>query len=176
MSSASEAEDKIAKAFLDLLDEKPADSISVKEIAERAGVSRVTYYRHYSSKEEILERYACSVLDGIVDCIREGKVRTGDEFWELVSALLGSSGLIDRMNKAGLVESFFMMFESRMEEIFSSVFRIDLSVSRNVLSMEFVMGGLISLLRTEMLERRGISREETADFIKELEAHIMWGK
>ena len=37
MSSSSETEDKITKAFLDLLDKKPADSISVKEIAEKEG-------------------------------------------------------------------------------------------------------------------------------------------
>ncbi|MCR5683511.1 MAG: TetR/AcrR family transcriptional regulator; helix-turn-helix transcriptional regulator [Clostridiales bacterium] len=46
--------DCIADAYLVLLKEKPAGKITVDEIAARAGVGRVTVFRAFSSKEEIV--------------------------------------------------------------------------------------------------------------------------
>ena len=46
--------ERIADALLDLLGEKSLTEISVSEITDRADVGRATYYRHFSSKEEML--------------------------------------------------------------------------------------------------------------------------
>ena len=40
-------------ALLQLMEEKPFNRISITEITKKAGVSRVTFYRHYTSKEDI---------------------------------------------------------------------------------------------------------------------------
>ena len=47
----------IGQALIALLDEKAFDKIRVQEIAERAGVSRMTYYQYYHDKIEVLEDY-----------------------------------------------------------------------------------------------------------------------
>ncbi len=47
----------LTAALLKLLAEKELRSISVSEIAAAAGVHRVSYYRNYSGKEEILREY-----------------------------------------------------------------------------------------------------------------------
>lgn len=47
----------MAKALIELLKEKPLSAISVTDITQKAGVSRMTFYRNYSSKEEILDKY-----------------------------------------------------------------------------------------------------------------------
>ena len=47
----------IADALSQLLKEKPFSSITVSELTKKAGVSRMTYYRNYSSKEDIFEAY-----------------------------------------------------------------------------------------------------------------------
>jgi AcrR family transcriptional regulator len=44
-------------AFMQLLREKPLDEITITEITSRAGVSRMTFYRSFSSKEEIVRDY-----------------------------------------------------------------------------------------------------------------------
>lgn len=44
----------LADAFIELLYEKPLAKITVTEIASRAGVGRTTYFRNYSSKEDML--------------------------------------------------------------------------------------------------------------------------
>ena len=44
----------LADAYIDLLYEKPAIKITVTEIASRANVGRTTYFRNFSSKEDML--------------------------------------------------------------------------------------------------------------------------
>lgn len=54
-------------ALMQLLKDKPLSAISVSELTQKAGVSRMTYYRNYKSKEEILISY----LDDLVYLYRE---------------------------------------------------------------------------------------------------------
>lgn len=53
---------ELAESLLELMAEKPFAEITVREIAEGAGVDRSTYYRHFATREDVLEDY----LDGIV--------------------------------------------------------------------------------------------------------------
>lgn len=46
----SEAQQKLMSALEGLMLEKPMDVIRAVEIAERAGVSKQTYYNHYADK------------------------------------------------------------------------------------------------------------------------------
>ena len=38
-------------------------SITVSELTNEAGVSRMTYYRNYSSKDEILQSYLADIIE-----------------------------------------------------------------------------------------------------------------
>lgn len=46
--------DCVADAMLKLMDVKPLEKISVQEITDLAGVGRATFFRHFSSKREVL--------------------------------------------------------------------------------------------------------------------------
>ena len=45
---------QILKALLDLLKTEDLDSISVSELTEKAGVGRVSFYRNYADKRDVL--------------------------------------------------------------------------------------------------------------------------
>jgi AcrR family transcriptional regulator len=47
----------IAQSLIILMEKKPYTDISIGEIAARAGVNRATYYRKFSSKEDIVKFY-----------------------------------------------------------------------------------------------------------------------
>lgn len=61
--------DSITKALFDLMHEKSFADISISEIIRKARVARVSFYRNYDSKEDvlltliddILEQYRCTV-------------------------------------------------------------------------------------------------------------------
>ena len=50
--------DAMRSAFLGLLEHKAFDQILIKDITEAAGVSYPTFFRRFSSKEELLEQIA----------------------------------------------------------------------------------------------------------------------
>ncbi len=56
------ARESIEQALILLLEEKQFSDITITDITKRAGVSRVTYYRNYSSKEDILSGYLQNVV------------------------------------------------------------------------------------------------------------------
>ena len=47
--------ERIEKAFLDLMDEKPYPDITVTDIINKAEVARVSYYRNFSSIMDIID-------------------------------------------------------------------------------------------------------------------------
>ena len=53
---------EITKALLELLKEKDLNEISIREITTRAQVGRVSFYRNYKRKEDILEQYLFFII------------------------------------------------------------------------------------------------------------------
>src|ERR1700752_3119575 len=53
MSKVS-AHDRIAQAAFDLFNERGYEQTTVDDIAERAGLGRATFFRHYRSKEDVI--------------------------------------------------------------------------------------------------------------------------
>ena len=56
----------ISEALIRLMETKAYDDITVTEICRMAGVSRMTYYRNYSSKREIFSDYMKMIVDEFV--------------------------------------------------------------------------------------------------------------
>ena len=59
----------IESALIKLMEKKDFAHISITEIITKAGVSRVSYYRNYSSKEDILSKYMQSIVKCLSDCM-----------------------------------------------------------------------------------------------------------
>lgn len=59
--------DYITTAFFQLLEKKDFDKITISEIIERAGVSRMGFYRNFSSKESIVENFVLEKFKETVD-------------------------------------------------------------------------------------------------------------
>lgn len=56
----------IIDSLIDLLKEKPFEDISIVEIIRHAGVSRNSFYRNFSSKEDILVRHINLITDDFI--------------------------------------------------------------------------------------------------------------
>ncbi|BBF41585.1 transcriptional regulator, TetR family [Lachnospiraceae bacterium KM106-2] len=61
----------IAEALLLLMKEKPLKEITVTALVERAGVSRMTYYKYFTSTEEVLEDYLYEMVKKYIREISE---------------------------------------------------------------------------------------------------------
>lgn len=59
----TETKQKIKKAFLSLYKEKRIEKISIKEITDKAGVNRGTFYAYYLDIYDLLEQIEAEVMD-----------------------------------------------------------------------------------------------------------------
>lgn len=57
------------KALFELLQEKPIERISVKDISSHAGINRATFYSHYSGLGDMCETLRGEIVDDIVNII-----------------------------------------------------------------------------------------------------------
>ena len=78
----AEFETYIVTGLLRLMRKTPYESIKVTDIVREAGVSRMTYYRHFKSKSEVL----ASLIDYIIQSVNpicHDNRRNGDwyRFW-----------------------------------------------------------------------------------------------
>ncbi len=53
----------LAKALLLLIKTKPFHEITISELVNKSGIARATYYRHFTSKEEVLHSYLKDILN-----------------------------------------------------------------------------------------------------------------
>lgn len=107
----------IRTAFLELLYEQGFDAITVKEITERADISRKTFYLHY------VDKYA--LLDAIV--------------MEQVAELAQLCAEKKEQGMAAGAVLWFQYFEQR-KEFFAALFAIERTVSFRNRLMEFMLG------------------------------------
>ena len=59
----------LSKTLLEMLHEMPMGKITVKELCERADVNRGTFYSHFSSPHDLLQKIEAKLLGGILKSI-----------------------------------------------------------------------------------------------------------
>lgn len=57
----------IGEAMVSLMKEKSYSKIKILDLAVKAGVSRMTFYKYYHTKEEVLGDYLNEIISGYVD-------------------------------------------------------------------------------------------------------------
>ena len=160
--------ERIYESLKMIMGRKPYSTISVTEVAEEAGISRMTFYRHFSSLDDVLLAHSSRILSAIGDDIRSGTFHDAYEFWDKLYTELNCSGLIGNMQSAGLAEEFFQRFEDLFLDVFSTVLGRDMSIPANRVRMEFAMGGLIGLLHYSASPDTIISREDIQSFLRDM--------
>lgn len=82
----------LADALESLLAEKKFDDITVKEISERAMVSKLTFYNNFVDKKDLLtfmfERYSKKAYDLIKDKIEDSSIPLGQKYKDCVSLII----------------------------------------------------------------------------------------
>lgn len=63
----------LSEAFIELLNSKTFDEITVNELCEEAGIRRATFYKHYSDKYDFLTAYTRSLRDRFESSVWKSK-------------------------------------------------------------------------------------------------------
>lgn len=75
----------LAQALIELMERKPLEDISITELTKKAGVSRMSYYRSFASKQQILEEYLQAIVRRfLAEGEREGYLGKGHGYRQLL--------------------------------------------------------------------------------------------
>ena len=60
----------LQEAFLELLKVKSVDRITIRDLTERAGINRCTFYHHYQDIYDLLEQIEDGVMEHVLEMMR----------------------------------------------------------------------------------------------------------
>ena len=167
----------IRRAFTDLLRVKPVQSISIKELCEKAGVNRGTFYAHYASVHDLLMQMEDEMLSEINEVLASllpedggdvSSLRISTELFQCLkdNADLCTVTLGDFGDKSFAVRMLNMGWE-KCFEAYSRYFR-GASPKQIAYFYAFVSEGCIGLLRRWLREGMTTSAEEIAAMAERL--------
>lgn len=124
----------LAESLLRLLAVKPFAEITVREIADGAGVDRSTYYRHFTSREDVLEDY----LDGLVERYIAQVDRTADRTGSLCELFTFFGGYRQEL---------LLLYDNGLANLLLRALnrRISAVVQTDCYRMAYHLGGLFSV-------------------------------
>lgn len=171
----------IRKAFMDLLKDKPIQSISVRELCELACINRGTFYSHYNDIYDLLQRMEeemeedfkkamepllgadsgditpVKITAGIFQCLKENA--------DICTVTLGDYGdkafalRLINIGREKCVESYSKYFSSASEDQIECFYA-------------FASAGCIGLLQKWIAEGMSMSAEEIAEMAENI---MMYG-
>lgn len=150
---------RITKALLELMEVTPFPKISIKDIVDRAGLTRQTFYHNYETKEEVLLYQLDDYMDEFVHYLSRKKVGNWEDviccffrFWQ------ERADFLRLLMKNDLTH----LLTGRMVHYFTSVKafhfdKTDLTDAEARLWFSFVSGALVNTLTSWLSSTGGIS-------------------
>ncbi len=115
----------ISDAVLFLLEKKPANKITIKELSETAGINRKTFYAHYSCVEDVIlemeDEIVTNISDFIKDCMSREYGLNPYLFVQYVHSIYSSNPaffetLTSKRNYHYIAEKFKLVFKKQILE------------------------------------------------------------
>ena len=109
----------LTEALLLLMERKPFAEISVTELCTKAGVTRVSFYRNFASKEDILAKHVRRITDEwlVESGISYSENELPDYFLVLLTHMDEHRALCEALNRAGLMH----LIQAEFNRVFQAV-------------------------------------------------------
>ena len=163
-------------ALMILWEQKPYDKITITEIARKAGVSRMAFYRNYETKDELVWDKLKQLNDEyLADLARETDMRIEDFTVHLYEYVQENAAFMQKAMDAGFGRMMQRLVEDYMAHPYAfQLSNIDLRAFENANLRHFIAGGYGSMISRWLAGgMRQSPREigvEMAGFVKRLTA------
>lgn len=129
----------ITEALLLLLKKKDYKDISITEICKKAGVTRMSFYRNFESKEDILVKLVRQVTDNFLEesAISYKSDTSSSYFMKLFSHMEQQKELCTALHKACL----FHLIKDEFDRIFLDTYRQEYGEYKSI----FLAGGIYNV-------------------------------
>lgn len=154
----------ITEALLSLLEKKEYKDISITEICKKAGVTRMSFYRNFESKEDILFKKVRNVTDSFLkeSAISYRNDTASEYFLKLFTHMEHHKKLCAALHKAGLIH----MIKDEFDRIFLNLYKQEYGCYKSV----FLAGGIFNVFLFWFADG---CKENPMDLAKKLESILL---
>ena len=147
----------IMDALLMLMRKKEYKDISITEICEKAGVTRMSFYRNFESKEDILKKWLTSITNDFlaISGISYKNDSNRDYFIKLFTHLKQHKVICTAMYKADLI----YLGKEQFDRVFLEIHRGDYDDYKSF----FLAGGIYNVFLLWLINGCGETPEELAE-------------
>ena len=153
---------QITNALIDLMHQKAFHDISVSELTDKAEVGRVSFYRNYDSKEDVLSEYIHIETEKWInknDFIHISVPATKEYVVSLLKHLYEYREFIDLLLKNDIIYLLENEFDERISE--------HLKDSENPWTIAYTTGGFYKLFLYWAKNGYSLSAEEIAIYLEQ---------
>lgn len=157
----------ITGALVSLMAEKDYAEISVRDICQRADLSRQTFYNLFDSKDDVLTGYLRSEVGRVFERVSAKEDAGLADMVEAFAEVLGSNrALLERMIEQGL-EGLITEVIAEAVGMFAKRFSADTESETLGYSVAFLSGGLARCMLYWFKQDKPLSLEELTGFLEE---------
>jgi len=147
MSEAEIVKESIYLALMDLMRYKSFAQISITEITTKAGVSRMSYYRHYNAKDEIFDDYLKDMFKDYQKNVLNHRNNLFHATTSFFTFFRIHKVLLINLEKANLLTRLLNHFYNYIELLLND---LDIVKNNNLqiksYHIDFITGGMFNLL------------------------------
>lgn len=161
----------IIEALFLLMKSKPFQEITITEITEKAGVSRLTYYRNFSSKEDIILKYYDIMFEEFLlmfDNINKEEL-------DLKKLIIMSFERFEKdQDRAHLLirdDLIHLLLKPFSNYITRALEKINIPSSLDYFQLKFIEGGLFYTLFNWTKDNKSYTPEQLAENILDIVKH-----
>lgn len=159
----------IFTALMQLMEKKDYNDISITEIAERAGVSRMAYYRNYNSKEDIIIKEMDRIFKEYVDdVLHKYHEDFGSLYVEFFRHFRNYHSMVEMLIKADLTYLILDQFDSYINFVEKTFFSKFLPNGVDKYELYYAAGGIYKVLIEWIKGGMKESDEEMAEILQKL--------
>ncbi|MFT8917828.1 MAG: TetR/AcrR family transcriptional regulator [Oenococcus sp.] len=158
----------LSEAFIALMEKENYRDISITEIAEKAQLSRKTFYHSFKDKEDLIDYYCHCLFEGYFQQLVQQKPQSGEMmldrtfdiflhfWWEQRKALR-------LLIRQGLFDHMIVIWQSQATphyREFAAPWHVEGSQMQMAYAMAFQLGGLTNVLRLWLEQEKPEPPEE----------------
>lgn len=171
-------EQVLKKVLIELMHSVDADKISVKDVAQKANISRASFYRYYNSIDDILQSIEDEFIEGMRDCSRyyistpiniHKLGQPYPSFIQIAEFLSGHKEEFLVLTGFHGDARFVSRFKKLIKEFYCGKIAFEGIITDNVdVYIEFVIAGNISAIRYWLEKKPNMKPEDIAPVIQRM--------
>lgn len=168
-----QTKEKIKGGMLSLIEEKPIEKLTVKEICEKANVTRGTFYAHYENEYDLLKNMIVELLNNAFDIIDDlpGGKYSEEEKIDMLTNMFDYLKDNDMILRCAIRRRAYPEISVRARDYFNRICKIksdDADADRINVAYMFTGNGIMGLVNSWIDEGYSIDSRKLALYFKSI--------